>query len=530
MYPVTDRRRSPLAALAMALGLSALLPSDALAQQSDPRAALPPQAQNLLDGDPQRFLELLVQRLYELSPDGTVTRADLQRQERIANARLRADLLAQLLPLDLDGDGTIAAEEVAQVLQNSAPKERARLGVMVLEADGNGDGSVTFAEMVANAEAKLRGRPPRQGGIHGVDPLLFDRNGDGSVTVQEVVDWVANPPAADPISGNPFERLQQREERSCELPPPDGDAEIVLVSAYNGAGLSSVSVAGQDDSTTTAWLTVEPGPRPLYVFATASDNMIWQIEGAVERIRQFVAQPTRDRDGPGVGVTGLDPTQVSFAEAHACAQAFSDPASDRALAAKARLAVALGQPVDRVLAVYELGRLALPSGTAGTETTTADETGGDEAKSSPTLVINGRSYVMTENGLKPVSEIVASDVPEGVDPDLWHDFGLYHPLGVLQIEASEVVAPGEVSAYEVLPQEAGLIQLMQAGLLRRIAGGAYLIEKPIPRFPASLAGGHSVRFILGRGVPMPAGDPGHSGVRSQETGECLVPDPVPGLC
>lgn len=47
-----------------------------------------------------------------------------------------------------------------------------------------------------------------------------------------------------------------------------------------------------------------------------------------------------------------------------------------------------------------------------------------------------------------------------------------------------------------------------------------MINKKI-RFPAGLAGAHSVKFLLLRGVPKPDGNPGHSTVISEETGEAL---------
>jgi len=56
-------------------------------------------------------------------------------------------------------------------------------------------------------------------------------------------------------------------------------------------------------------------------------------------------------------------------------------------------------------------------------------------------------------------------------------------------------------------------------------GLSYFIHETFPRFPAELAGAHSVRFTLGAGVELPGGDIGHSRVFSEETGECIL-----GLC
>lgn len=53
---------------------------------------------------------------------------------------------------------------------------------------------------------------------------------------------------------------------------------------------------------------------------------------------------------------------------------------------------------------------------------------------------------------------------------------------------------------------------------RPVHDGAFYIASAIPRFPAGLFGAHAVTFILGRGVAMPAGSPGHSCVLSEDTG------------
>ena len=41
------------------------------------------------------------------------------------------------------------------------------------------------------------------------------------------------------------------------------------------------------------------------------------------------------------------------------------------------------------------------------------------------------------------------------------------------------------------------------------------------RFPTGLGGAHAVRFVLAKGVEMPDGDPSHSTIVSEETGEEL---------
>lgn len=97
----------------------------------------------------------------------------------------------------------------------------------------------------------------------------------------------------------------------------------------------------------------------------------------------------------------------------------------------------------------------------------------------------------------------------------------FYPGGVAEISPNDVISSDSVEAYEVLPNQAGLAQLVARGDLTTLEEGYYAIEKLIPSFPIGLAGGHSVRFLLRTGVPMPDGNPIHSAVFSETTGECL---------
>jgi hypothetical protein len=132
-----------------------------------------------------------------------------------------------------------------------------------------------------------------------------------------------------------------------------------------------------------------------------------------------------------------------------------------------------------------------------------------------------------------------------VDPRTARNLSRFNPAGLIEIDAAEVISPAPVQRYDVLPQEAGLLQLIAEGALRRMpmsyllrniapadrsdrrrmfphaGGGVYLIERPIKRFPAGLNGAHLVTFVLGSDVPLPAGNAGHSTVIREGTGECI---------
>jgi hypothetical protein len=103
----------------------------------------------------------------------------------------------------------------------------------------------------------------------------------------------------------------------------------------------------------------------------------------------------------------------------------------------------------------------------------------------------------------------------------------FSPGGVVEIDVKSVVASGKVQPYEVLPKQAGLIQLVKSGALERTKDGFYLIKKTFSNFPAGLTSAHGVKFILATGVEMPGSDPRHSTIILQETGECVAGSQCP---
>jgi hypothetical protein len=93
----------------------------------------------------------------------------------------------------------------------------------------------------------------------------------------------------------------------------------------------------------------------------------------------------------------------------------------------------------------------------------------------------------------------------------------FFPGGVTEIDPKTVVASVPALPYEVLPSQAGLVQLLATGALTQNSEGEYVVRQKI-RFPAGLYGGHSATFLVMKGAPYPEGDPGHSCVVVEETG------------
>ena len=103
--------------------------------------------------------------------------------------------------------------------------------------------------------------------------------------------------------------------------------------------------------------------------------------------------------------------------------------------------------------------------------------------------------------LPPDRAWAVEPAPAGAaDAGLWRAARRFGTHRVRAVRPSEVVG-GRAQTYDVLPQEAGLLQLTEAGAIRRDPARGYWemsfrVVRPIARFPAGLAGAHSVSFIL----------------------------------
>lgn len=278
---------------------------------------------------------------------------------------------------------------------------------------------------------------------------------------------------------------------TCDMPAANADDRVVLFGGYEGDAISTATVSGQDETTGTVRVVVDAGASPLYVVLSAFDSTIWRFEGATSRVRRVVLVGVRT-----LGVTGIasdkitDLTQwVSSMPDAKCFTPFWDSQSPEGVAARGAVERALGRTVDVVAASYEVGTLTLPAATVA-----------------------------------PTPPAVTA--PLGFDPTVWVLATWFNPGGVVDIEPSAVVPAAE--RYVVLPEAFGLAELVASGDLQLRDGSAFLptfyIARAIPRFPAGLYGAEAVGFILGRGVPMPDGDPGHSCVVSEETGLPLAND------
>ena len=514
----------------------------------------------------RKSLDMIFQNI---DADGSgVSQSDYELLEKRQIAQIRSQALGTILRNDLDGDGRVTRSELEEVLKQQSlrplssgtaqveptPQQTRqildRLVSDALKADSDADGVISFAEAYRV--------PDNQGGIayrfpaQNVLPQSFDADKDGSISKAEydtVVDRVLGEIDADGNGVLSIEEstafsqkaeaarraVQQAEQRrvqeqqaaaqakACGLPAPAAGDKILLLGAYEGKTLSNVSIGGDDLEVSAAHIEIEGGDEPLFVVAVSYEAMVWHVTGDTKRVAQFVALSSQAMpNGKNrAAVSGLAKDRVFVAAAANCLKYFDRAESSQGLQAAAAIKGLIGRPPDNIVAAYGVGKVLLPSG------------------------------IQDPDAKFPIRRILPKT---GAGAAMWRESLRYAPGGVADLDEGAVISPLPVKAYDVLPQQAGLAQLLDEGALEAVGsrrvrrfGGVTIVgeakvegqqadeEFSMPgelkivkqlRFPAGLSGGHSVAFILGKGVPMPEGSPGHSRVVSEETGQIIA---GPGL-
>ncbi len=490
--------RTAIQALALSLVTLCGACSSAGAQAAPDERAAAPEPVAISDSlraqirrNPEAALEQQLLLLYRYNPEGKVSAADVERFERVTLARNRVRQLSDLLAYDLDGDGVISSREIREVKPLSETRDKSRMDFALVSYDANKDGNLSYKELAAGLDAAFSAK-----GSGGPDnPLMFDLDGNGLVDAAELGKAIRQIAAEAPPEPPRREAERRRLVETCVLPAVTAEAEIIALSVYEGGAVSTVAVSGQDRETSVVRVGIEPGHKPIYVFVTGYESLVWKFEGATQRVERVVVQP-----GQGAGVAGISKSRVSFVPKGSCGDYASASDGGKARLLKSRLTGALGRDVTGFFAAYRLNGIALPSGGPLLSGTAVASTG-------PTFVTDKGTFVIQDG--EPVKiETRSAD-------QLEQNLRRFYPAGILQLKAADVVSDRPVEEYVVLPQQAGLLQLVREGSLRLADDGVYVIEKPIARFPAGLNGAHSVKFLLAAGVPMPAGSSGHSTVTKE---------------
>jgi len=440
----------------------------------------------------------------ERSPDARISVAESQERE-VKEWSLR----------DQDGDGRVGWMEAsalpppgsqdARVLAVTAER-RAETMRHVFGLDADGDGQVTWPEYFGAAEALFRN---------------VDANSDNAISNEEERNFERNPAAfvSEEARAAALAVLRAREEQArlarargevveeltCAMPAASPDAEVVGVGLQYLTALSNLAIGTQDVAVHVGRLVVAPGDTPVYAVLSSGDAVIWQVSGAVERLEHLVLHTVRSTmaspsgpQAPLLGATGIPAERVTFLGRPDCFRILTEVPSVEVAVAAARIREHSGRE-PRMFAEVIGGEVHVPSGEM--------PGAGDWIIRWPRYVVPGFGAVRIVG--EPGNATVVTD-----PVDAQAEFERYTPGGVVEIDPEDVISTLPVEPYEILPEEAGLLQLLERGAITMNRLGQYVVHEKI-RIPADI----DDNFLLLRGVPLPEGSPGRSHFISEETGE-----------
>jgi hypothetical protein len=240
----------------------------------------------------------------------------------------------------------------------------------------------------------------------------------------------------------------------------------LLLRIDNADALSTVTVGSQDVATRTGEILVEPGREPLYLVVASMGPTIWRLTGAVERVERLVLAGMRtgpNRGVPGemplIGETGISADRIQFLRHPHCLSIHLLHASWTAVAPRI-VKHEVGRGPATGAAFHEISRVSVPS-LAWRST---------RGKSAPMIPYDRSSSATVIEG-DPGNLIVLKG-----QNDLNEELKLFTPGGVTDIDADKFVASQHPERYAVLPQQAGLLQLLETGALSRNGEGDFFIS------------------------------------------------------
>ena len=153
----------------------------------------------------------------------------------------------------------------------------------------------------------------------------------------------------------------------CEMPSASDNANVLLLTIGGGEGLSTTTIATQEARVSTAIISIEPGPEPLYVVVSSEDAAIWRMQGAVNRVERIVfATLANEWRGtaplPLAGVTGISPDRITFLKLPRCLQYFVDAPSIASAISAAMVKRYTGKAPAIIVGRVTAAEIVLPSG------------------------------------------------------------------------------------------------------------------------------------------------------------------------
>ncbi len=308
----------------------------------------------------------------------------------------------------------------------------------------------------------------------------------------------------------------------CKLPQPAEGAEFVLASSHPSSPLSSVALGSQNVVTYVREVRIDREAGPLYVVVLAPVPTVWKVDAQDHDLDRLIVAGPAAQGATLAGVSGLPPEKVTFVPLEACGLGLAS--RDRRSLDDARRALTsqLGRPPDHTFTIGSGGdRFVL-----GRSDRKADE--GSDLESwyeSDPRAAAWRQRQATKQSYDFADELQA-------------EFRFRFPGGVRELRPEEILSPVAVERYELLPKAPGLLQLVEAGALRRMSPaearawqeGAsrryrfrlspdfryrprnwpprFVVTREI-RLPLGFVGSLRSSFLVPEGVPQPEGNLGH---------------------
>lgn len=452
------------------------------------------QTRQNIEGNPERTIRNLQNYFNRLAVEDKVSVEKLQSIANLKMAETRSKILTDFMMLDEDGSGHLSINETL-LLSN---KQRYTWYdpnsdfISTKEIDTNGDGQLSFQEIYSFAR-KAALLPNKRTHAPETELNVFNTNKDKYITLdelevglEELLHKSSRQNIIKPTTASK-EPVYKKPPEECIAQPPSKSAQVIFLSGRYGAAVPNLSLTGQNVETQAVKVTIEAGNESLYVVATAYRPIIWSFSGSTQRVEQFVVSPAAQKDAEVVGVAGLKKSQVAII-GKGCLPLFSRPSDASGFVAKAKWGQLIKQQPDVMFGSDTLRAVSLPKG--GIDTSYLN----DWKPNNPAFT--------HEEKLRYVFEKTKSD-------------------GILNLKKKDITSSVPAELYNLLPGDAGLIQLIDEGALEMVDHKTYRIAKPIEHLPAPVSRPSTNAFVLSKGIPIPKDLTGNIRIYDEETGDCL---------
>jgi hypothetical protein len=160
--------------------------------------------------------------------------------------------------------------------------------------------------------------------------------------------------------------LERQLQPQCAVAAVPADHELILVGAVDPQTITNLVFEGARDEAGLITVEVERGNRPVTLAIAAQQDLIWEVSGAIDRLRHVIV--LANEQSRRSGIIGMPPERVVFGEVTAC-HSLSWSAALRDYAQKPAawrdFGLFLGRKPDKVLVLDDAMSLGIPSARIG---------------------------------------------------------------------------------------------------------------------------------------------------------------------